>query len=84
MAMDTVALSPFSNEPMQEDEKPAMVLQQPIGNNKKESVSIAQSTPSEPEKPHLRRRNNNAIYYVSCDSDIDDISDEGMAFMLIY
>ncbi|KAK2712664.1 hypothetical protein QYM36_011373 [Artemia franciscana] len=76
IAMDTVVLPPVSHEPMQDDEKPAMELQQSIGNIKKESVSITQSTPSDLEKSNLRRRNSKAIYYESCDSDIDDVSDE--------
>ncbi|KAK2712512.1 hypothetical protein QYM36_011264 [Artemia franciscana] len=76
IAMDTVFLPPVSHEPMQDDEKPAMELERSIRNIKKESVSITQSTPSDLEKPYLRRRNSKAIYYESCDSDIDDVSDE--------
>ena len=41
---------------MQGDEKPTIVLQQSIGKIKTETKSIAQLSPSDPEKPHLRRK----------------------------
>ncbi|XP_065556494.1 zinc finger protein 791-like isoform X2 [Artemia franciscana] len=45
---------------------------------KKEYLSIVESTSDAQEKPNLRKRKENNIYVESSDSDIDDISDEGL------
>ncbi|KAK2712831.1 hypothetical protein QYM36_011508 [Artemia franciscana] len=45
---------------------------------KKEHLSIVESTPDVQEKPNLRQRKENTVYIESSNSDIDDISDEGL------
>jgi hypothetical protein len=47
---------------------------------KKEYLSVVESTPDVQEKPNLIKRKENTIYVESSDSNIDDISDEGMSF----
>jgi hypothetical protein len=84
VAMDTAEQSLVSNQLILRNQKPVVTLPQSEGHNEKTPVLITHSTHADQEKPVLRRRKNNAVYYESSDSDEEDISNEGMELILIY